>query len=54
MVWPANSDFWKAPLIKSLITYNESSTRHWEQTTNGLGTLKNRKNIRVKQKWIKY
>ena len=37
MVWPANSDFWKAPLIKSLITYNEPSTRHREQTTNGWG-----------------
>ena len=54
MVWPASSDFWKAPLIKSLITYNEPSFRHREQTTNGLGTLKKRKNIRVEQEWIKY
>ena len=54
MVWPASSDFWKAPLMKSLITYNEPSVRHRERKTNGLGTLKNRKNFRVKQEWMKY
>ena len=53
MVWPANSDFWKAPLIKPLITYKEPSTRHREQTANGLGTLKKRKNVRFKKKMYK-